>query len=92
VVEQPTSTADVKIKPKSLLVVKKLSYKDQRELDELPKKIELLEIQIQSISAKMSETEFYQSARAEIQKAENQLAEWQSQLGKCYERWELLEL
>ncbi|MCS5593651.1 MAG: ATP-binding cassette domain-containing protein [Porticoccaceae bacterium] len=91
-IEQSTSTTDVKIKPKSLLEVKKLSYKDQRELDELPKKIELLETQIQSISATMSEGGFYQSTRLEIQKTENQLAEWQSQLSKCYERWERLEL
>ena len=48
-IEQSTSTTGVKIKPKSLLEVKKLSYKDQRELDELPKKIELLETQIKSI-------------------------------------------
>ena len=40
----------------------------------------------------MSESEFYQSTRLEIQKTETQLAEWQSQLSKCYERWERLEL
>jgi len=91
-IEQPKSSAGVKVKPKSIKVVKKLSYKDQRELDELPKKIELLETQIQSISTKMSENEFYRSSKVEIQKAETQLADWQSQLSKCYKRWELLEL
>ena len=91
-IEQPKPSAGVKVKPKSIKVVKKLSYKDQRELDELPKKIELLETQIQSISTKMSENEFYRSSKVEIQKAESQLADWQSQLSKCYKRWELLEL
>jgi ATP-binding cassette subfamily F protein uup len=91
-IEQPKSSAGVKIKPKSSQVVKKLTYKDQRELDELPKKIELLETQIQSISTKMSESEFYRSTKVEMQKTETQLADWQSQLSKCYKRWEQLEL
>jgi ATP-binding cassette subfamily F protein uup len=91
-IEQPKSSAGVKINPKSSQVVKKLTYKDQRELDELPKKIELLETQIQSISTKMSESEFYRSTKVEIQKTETQLADWQSQLSKCYKRWEQLEL
>tara|TARA_B110000503_G_scaffold41560_1_gene68339 strand:+ start:2103 stop:3974 length:1872 start_codon:yes stop_codon:yes gene_type:complete len=91
-IEPPKSSAGVKIKPKPSQVVKKLSYQDQRELDELPKKIELLETQIQSISTKMSESEFYRSTKVEIQKTETQLADWQSQLGKCYKRWEQLEL
>ena len=91
-IEPPKSSAGVKIKPKPSQVVKKLSYQDQRELDELPKKIELLETQIQSISIKMSESEFYRSTKVEIQKTETQLADWQSQLGKCYKRWEQLEL
>jgi ATP-binding cassette subfamily F protein uup len=91
-IEPPKSSAGVKIKPKPSQVVKKLSYQDQRELDELPKKIELLETQIQSISTKMSESEFYRSTKVEIQKTETQLADWQSQLGECYKRWEQLEL
>ena len=91
-IEQPKSSAGIKTKPKSVQVDKKLSYKDQRELDELPKKIELLETQIQSISIEMSESAFYRSAKVKIQKAETQLANWQSQLSKCYKRWEQLEL
>ncbi len=91
-IEQPKSSAGIKTKPKSVQVDKKLSYKDQRELDELPKKIELLETQIQGISIEMSESAFYRSAKVKIQKAETQLANWQSQLSKCYKRWEQLEL
>jgi len=91
-IEQPKSSAGIKTKPKSVQVDKKLSYKDQRELDELPKKIELLETQIQSISIEMSESAFYRSAKVKIQKAETQLADWQTQLSKCYKRWEQLEL
>ena len=69
----------------------KLSYKDQRELDSLPKKIEGLEIQISEISIKMSDANFYTSNRALITETEKQLTEYQTQLSRCYERWELLE-
>jgi len=80
-----------KDKARATLSAKKLSYKDQRELDSLPKKIEGLEIQISEISIKMSDANFYTSDRTLITEAENQLAECQTQLSRCYERWELLE-
>ena len=80
-----------KDKARATLSAKKLSYKDQRELDSLPKKIEGLEIQISEISIKMSDANFYTSDRTLITDAENQLAECQTQLSRCYERWELLE-
>ena len=78
-------------KARATLSAKKLSYKDQRELDSLPKKIEGLEIQISEISIKMSDANFYTSNRALITETEKQLTECQTQLSRCYERWELLE-
>ena len=80
-----------KDKARATLSAKKLSYKDQRELDSLPKKIEGLEIQISEISIKMSDANFYTSNRALITETEKQLKEYQTQLSRCYERWELLE-
>ena len=80
-----------KDKARATLSAKKLSYKDQRELDSLPKKIEGLEIQISEISIKMSDANFYTSNRALITETEKQLTEYQTQLSRCYERWELLE-
>ena len=78
-------------KPRTTLSANKLSYKDQRELDSLPKKIEGLEIQISEISIKMSDANFYTSNRTLITETEKQLTEYQTQLSRCYERWELLE-
>ena len=78
-------------KARTTLSANKLSYKDQRELDSLPKKIEGLEIQISEISIKMSDANFYTSNRTLITETEKQLTEYQTQLSRCYERWELLE-
>ena len=78
-------------KARTTLSANKLSYKDQRELDSLPKIIEGLEIQISEISIKMSDANFYTSNRTLITETEKQLTECQTQLSRCYERWELLE-
>ena len=78
-------------KARTTLSANKLSYKDQRELDSLPQKIEGLEIQISEISIKMSDANFYTSNRTLITETEKQLTECQTQLSRCYERWELLE-
>jgi len=39
----------------------------------------------------MSDANFYTSNRALITETEKQLTEYQTQLSRCYERWELLE-
>ncbi len=87
---QPVVSAH-KEKSKAARADKKLSYKDQRELDELPKKIEQIETQIGVISLQMSDPQFYQSERNIITQAETQLADYQQQLSHCYQRWEILE-
>ena len=69
----------------------KLSYKDQRELDNLPQQIESLEKQISKISQQICEPDFYRGERQQIQEAEGLLKELQQQLDHCYQRWEKLE-
>jgi ATP-binding cassette subfamily F protein uup len=80
-----------KVRTKTAKNAKKLSYKDQRELDNLPQRIEQLEAQISAISLTMSEPTFYQSDQALISRAEATLKESENELAHCYERWELLE-
>ena len=70
---------------------KKLSYKDQRELDQLPELIESLETQIDEITELISQPDFYKAERVEIEKTEQQLAEIQQQLNRSYQRWEELD-
>jgi ATP-binding cassette subfamily F protein uup len=78
---------DTRIKKKTV----KLSYKDQRELNELPGQIEKLETEIDKISQQMSEPDFFKTAREQIQKTEKRLLQLQNMLSQCYERWEILE-
>ena len=68
---------------------KKLSYKDQREYDELPQKIETLETQLEGLSAEMCEPDFYQ--RADSQKVLDKIKYLEGELEKAFERWEILE-
>ena len=69
----------------------KLSYKDQRELGNLPGKIEKLEEQQAQLEAQLSEPGFYQSERETIQQVTNELARVQAELEAVFERWDELE-
>lgn len=70
---------------------KKLSYKDQRELDQLPGLIEELE-QLQSdLESRISEPDFYQGEREEVDSTLEQLTKTQEQLAQAYDRWDELE-
>jgi len=90
--EQPISSQQpAKVQAKATTTSKKLSYKDQRELDNLPQEIESLEMQIADISEQISQPDFYKGDRAATAKTEIQLSELQQQLSHCYERWELME-
>ncbi len=70
---------------------KKLSYKLQRELDALPKKIDQLEVQIQALSEQMAAPNFYQQDAELITQVSNQLKDLQADLDACFLRWEELE-
>ncbi|MCP4992367.1 MAG: ABC transporter ATP-binding protein, partial [Gammaproteobacteria bacterium] len=69
----------------------KLSYKDQRELDSLPQRIEALESELDKIRDQMSETDFYRQDSTEIAAAKQHLAATEEALAEAYHRWELLE-
>ncbi|MGD8309818.1 MAG: ABC transporter ATP-binding protein, partial [Chromatiales bacterium] len=70
---------------------RKLSYKDQRELDELPRRIESLEAEQAELHARMGEPAFFRRDGAAIARAQARLAELEEALAAAYERWEHLE-
>ncbi len=69
---------------------KKLSYKDQRELELLPKRIEALEAELGSVQAKMADPAFYQGG-GDIAVVKQRMDELESALTTAYARWEELE-
>ncbi|MDF1642953.1 MAG: ATP-binding cassette domain-containing protein [Pseudomonadales bacterium] len=69
----------------------RLSYKDQRELDELPKQLEELENRLELCQQKMSQADFYKQSEDEIQTTQKEFEALEQQIATCYERWEQLE-
>lgn len=79
-----------KTKPKTKNKPVKLSYKEQRALEELPQKIELLEAKVAEIELQMSQPDFYQDR----ENAESKVKEFESlqaALAEDYELWDELE-
>ena len=70
---------------------KKLSYNLQRELDQMPQKIDQLEQDIESLTAKMSQADFYQQDQKIVAQTGNKLKQLQDELEQCFIRWEELE-
>ena len=70
---------------------RKLSYKDQRELDALPKKIEQLEISIDDIHKELADPDTYQKDPQHVAKIQDKLAEFEVELQQAYQQWEALE-
>jgi ATP-binding cassette subfamily F protein uup len=82
-----------KQKPTTALPVtkKKLSYKQQRELEGLPKTIEKLEVDVAAIHQAMTEPSFFQRPGDQIAADQARLSETEAKLAAAYARWEELE-
>ena len=70
---------------------RKLSYKDQRELDALPELIDTLEAQQGALEARAADPQFYQGDRTEVEQVLSDLTRVQAELESAFERWSELE-
>jgi ABC transport system ATP-binding/permease protein len=70
---------------------RKLSYKEQRELETLPAKIEALEAEQSGLHARMAEGDFYRQPGEVISATIERLESIKSELEASYERWQELE-
>jgi ATP-binding cassette subfamily F protein uup len=70
---------------------KKLSYKDKRELEMLPKEIEQLEEKIAQLQETMATPDFYQRDNKKVSTTTDELQQTEASLAKKYKRWEELE-
>ena len=70
----------------------KLSYKDQRELDQLPSEIASIETQITALQTTVAGPDFYSQDPVTVQEKLRELADTESTLEQRIERWSELEL
>ena len=78
-------------KPKAETKKVKLSYKEQRELEELPAKMEALEADIEALQTEVNSAAFFSKEVAYTQEKLQALAEKEAELEQAFERWEMLE-
>lgn len=71
--------------------VKKLSFKEQRELEQLPQQIAALEAEQATISARLADSTIYAKDPAEAHKLSERFAEIDQLLLDSLERWEIIE-
>ncbi len=70
---------------------KKLSFKEQRELEQLPQQIADLESEQASISERLADPELYRKQPDEVQKLNQRFADIDQLLMESLERWEAIE-
>jgi len=70
---------------------RKLTFKEQRELEQMPDLIERLEVEKRTLFDTLSDPALYKSAGAEIAGHKARLEELERGLAEAYARWELLE-
>jgi ATP-binding cassette subfamily F protein uup len=78
-------TTKIAVKPK------KLSFKDQRELDGLPAAIEALESEQRALAAKIAGLEFYKEGKETIAQSLARADDLQRELAQVYARWAELD-
>ena len=67
---------------------RELSYKDTRELEALPARIEALETALGQLTSRMNDPAFYQQDGSAITSHNVEMAHAQAELDAAYARWE----
>ena len=87
-VEAPAANATVPAAPAK---TRKLSFKEQRELEQLPALIETLEAELATLHGEMAQPSYYQQSGDKIAQAQKIVSEKEAQLQQAYVRWTELE-
>ena len=85
--DAPTKAREVRESPTRI----KLDYKEIRELDELPQKIELLEREQAAITRQLGTADFYLNQPEKARSLHERFAGIEEELMNCLARWEELE-
>jgi ATP-binding cassette subfamily F protein uup len=70
---------------------RKLTFKEERELEGLPERIAALEEEQTALHARLADPDFYRTAGTEVAAVNDRLAALEAELTAVYERWEELE-
>jgi ATP-binding cassette subfamily F protein uup len=76
---------------KAIAERKKLSYKEERELDALPARIDALEAEQRALNARIAGPEFYKEGAEAIRLALGRAEAIEREIGEAYARWEALD-
>jgi ATP-binding cassette subfamily F protein uup len=79
------------VPPRARTGPKKLSYREQRELDELPARIEALEAEQRALGTTIAGPDFYRQPAAAITAALERTQAIEHELGDLYARWDALD-
>jgi ATP-binding cassette subfamily F protein uup len=77
-------------KIKEPIVQRKLTYKEQKELDALPLKIEKLEEEQKNLYTMFADLSFYEKSPEEISKHKSRSVSLSEELEQAYSRWDYL--
>ena len=78
-------------KQKSKTSSKKISFKQQKELDELPGQIDSFELEQEKLTEKIGDASFYKQEQDIIKETLGLLKEVEQKLEQAYQRWDELE-
>ncbi|MEZ6132209.1 MAG: ATP-binding cassette domain-containing protein [Planctomycetaceae bacterium] len=87
---RPTSASE-RTPQGAAVKTRKLSYKEQRELDELPARIDDLERRQAEYAALMADPEFYKQDGRVVADVQAEAESVARELDVCFKRWELLD-
>lgn len=83
--------ASVSVQATSTNARRKLSYKEQRELDTMPERIEALEVEQTKIQAAMSSSDYYRLGPEQMRQDKARVDQIDDELLALLERWEALQ-
>ena len=83
----PPAAASAPAKPSA----SKLSFKEQKELEQLPERIETLETEQAALQQRVADPGLYRDAAAEARELQQRLAHIESEIAALTDRWALLE-
>lgn len=91
IIEKPKSSFKQKKKREKSVRPRKLTFKEQQELETLPESIEALEGEQETLFQTMSDPEFYKQEGTRVSAVVSRMEEIKSELEEAYTRWEALD-